>query len=248
MTFIRDFYGPQVRASAGGLRLLPPHARAHRAGTRIHAAGARDHRRSAPRQCVLRASGHGAGAAAGCVLGHLLRALHVLHARLARAPVPLGRIRRPPALQGVRRAVPDAGGAARGAADRRHAAPGERSWHYHVPGRALRAPGQQSGCSLSATPLRGIAPRVTGSPSGARDRNASPSSARCASGPSSSRWWTSIPTSTANSSPAAACEIVSPDALGSLRPEVVLVMNSIYCEEIRHDLAARALHPELIAL
>ena len=43
-------------------------------------------------------------------------------------------------------------------------------------------------------------------------------------------------------------EIVSPDALPSLRPEVVLVMNSIYSDEIRHDLAARSLHPELIAL
>jgi SAM-dependent methyltransferase len=43
-------------------------------------------------------------------------------------------------------------------------------------------------------------------------------------------------------------EIVSPDALRSLRPDVVLVMNSIYSEEIRHDLAARSLHPELIAL
>jgi SAM-dependent methyltransferase len=43
-------------------------------------------------------------------------------------------------------------------------------------------------------------------------------------------------------------EIVSPDALRSLRPEVVLVMNSIYSDEIRHDLAGRALHPELIAL
>jgi SAM-dependent methyltransferase len=43
-------------------------------------------------------------------------------------------------------------------------------------------------------------------------------------------------------------EIVSPDVLRSLRPEVVLVMNSIYGEEIRHDLAARSLHPEVIAL
>jgi hypothetical protein len=43
-------------------------------------------------------------------------------------------------------------------------------------------------------------------------------------------------------------EIVSPEALRSLRPEVVLVVNSIYTEEIRHDLAARSLHPELIAL
>jgi hypothetical protein len=43
-------------------------------------------------------------------------------------------------------------------------------------------------------------------------------------------------------------EIVSPDTLRSLRPEVVLVMNSIYSDEIRHDLAARSLYPELIAL
>jgi hypothetical protein len=43
-------------------------------------------------------------------------------------------------------------------------------------------------------------------------------------------------------------EIVSPDALRALRPDVVLVMNSIYIEEIRHDLAARSLHPELIGL
>ena len=43
-------------------------------------------------------------------------------------------------------------------------------------------------------------------------------------------------------------EIVSPDALRALRPQVVLVMNSIYVDEIRHDLAGRSLHPELIAL
>ncbi|HEV2442430.1 MAG TPA: class I SAM-dependent methyltransferase [Steroidobacteraceae bacterium] len=43
-------------------------------------------------------------------------------------------------------------------------------------------------------------------------------------------------------------EIVSPEALRSLRPDVVLAMNAIYGEEIRHDLAARSLHPELIAL
>ena len=43
-------------------------------------------------------------------------------------------------------------------------------------------------------------------------------------------------------------EIVSPDSLRALRPELVLVMNAIYSDEIRHDLAARSLHPELIAL
>jgi SAM-dependent methyltransferase len=43
-------------------------------------------------------------------------------------------------------------------------------------------------------------------------------------------------------------EIVSPEALRSLRPDVVLVMNSIYTEEIRRALAERSLQPELIAL
>ncbi|HEV2270525.1 MAG TPA: class I SAM-dependent methyltransferase [Steroidobacteraceae bacterium] len=43
-------------------------------------------------------------------------------------------------------------------------------------------------------------------------------------------------------------QIVGPDALGKLRPEVVLIMNSIYTEEIRHELAARGLEPHLIPL
>ncbi len=43
-------------------------------------------------------------------------------------------------------------------------------------------------------------------------------------------------------------EILSPDTLRASPPDVVLVMNSIYLEEIRRDLAGRALHPELIAL
>jgi Methyltransferase domain/C-methyltransferase C-terminal domain len=43
-------------------------------------------------------------------------------------------------------------------------------------------------------------------------------------------------------------EIVSPNTLTALRPEVVLVMNSVYCDEIRHDLASRGLTPEIIAL
>jgi SAM-dependent methyltransferase len=41
-------------------------------------------------------------------------------------------------------------------------------------------------------------------------------------------------------------EIISPDALRDYRPEVVFVMNPIYVEEIRVDLAARGLQPELI--
>ena len=43
-------------------------------------------------------------------------------------------------------------------------------------------------------------------------------------------------------------EIVSPNALATLQPEVVLVMNSIYSEEIKHDLASRGLAPEIVAL
>jgi hypothetical protein len=43
-------------------------------------------------------------------------------------------------------------------------------------------------------------------------------------------------------------EIVPPAALEVLRPEVVLVMNPIYLDEIRADLAARGLAPELVAL
>lgn len=43
-------------------------------------------------------------------------------------------------------------------------------------------------------------------------------------------------------------KIVGPDALGKLRPDVVLVMNSIYTEEIRHELADRGLAPSLIPL
>lgn len=43
-------------------------------------------------------------------------------------------------------------------------------------------------------------------------------------------------------------QIVGPDALGKLRPDVVLIMNSIYTEEIRHELGARGLEPRLIPL
>ena len=43
-------------------------------------------------------------------------------------------------------------------------------------------------------------------------------------------------------------EILSPEALRCLQPDVVLVMNAIYTDEIRRDLASCSLHPELIAL
>jgi SAM-dependent methyltransferase len=43
-------------------------------------------------------------------------------------------------------------------------------------------------------------------------------------------------------------EIVGPDALAALRPDAVLIMNSIYTEEIRKELAARGLTPQLLPL
>ena len=43
-------------------------------------------------------------------------------------------------------------------------------------------------------------------------------------------------------------EIQSPDALRSIRPDVVLIMNSIYTDEIRADLEKRGLRPQLVPL
>jgi len=43
-------------------------------------------------------------------------------------------------------------------------------------------------------------------------------------------------------------EISSPDALTALRPDAVVIMNSIYTQEIRHELASRGLQPELLPL
>lgn len=43
-------------------------------------------------------------------------------------------------------------------------------------------------------------------------------------------------------------EIVGPDALTTLRPDAVIIMNSIYTQEIRHELATRGLQPELLPL
>ncbi len=40
-------------------------------------------------------------------------------------------------------------------------------------------------------------------------------------------------------------QIVSPDSLTEIQPDVVIVMNPIYLGEIRDDLASRGLHPEL---
>jgi hypothetical protein len=43
-------------------------------------------------------------------------------------------------------------------------------------------------------------------------------------------------------------EIVSPASLNQVRPDVVLIMNSIYTEEIRADLSSRGLRPQLVPL
>jgi C-methyltransferase C-terminal domain/Methyltransferase domain len=43
-------------------------------------------------------------------------------------------------------------------------------------------------------------------------------------------------------------EIEGPDALTALRPDAVIIMNSIYTEEIRHELDTRGLRPELLPL
>lgn len=42
--------------------------------------------------------------------------------------------------------------------------------------------------------------------------------------------------------------IIGPDALPAIQPATVIVMNGVYREEVAADLAARGLHPELLAL
>ena len=48
--------------------------------------------------------------------------------------------------------------------------------------------------------------------------------------------------------PAIGQQYVGPDFLESYRPDVVILMNSVYINEVRADLAGRGLHPELIGL
>ncbi len=43
-------------------------------------------------------------------------------------------------------------------------------------------------------------------------------------------------------------QILSPDALRRLRPDIVLLMNSIYTEEVRNELTARGLRPQIVPL
>jgi SAM-dependent methyltransferase len=48
--------------------------------------------------------------------------------------------------------------------------------------------------------------------------------------------------------PGAGQQIVGPDFLQDYEPDLVVVMNSIYLEEIRSDLAERGLNPEMVAV
>jgi hypothetical protein len=43
-------------------------------------------------------------------------------------------------------------------------------------------------------------------------------------------------------------EIISPDYLREIKPDVVIVMNPIYNEEIKNELKKMNLRPEIIAL
>jgi len=43
-------------------------------------------------------------------------------------------------------------------------------------------------------------------------------------------------------------KIVGPDFLQEYRPDVVIVMNEIYCDEIRTLLREKGLEPEIVAL
>ena len=43
-------------------------------------------------------------------------------------------------------------------------------------------------------------------------------------------------------------EIVAPERLKEIRPDLVVAMNPIYCDEIRGDLARMGLHPEVVGL
>ena len=43
-------------------------------------------------------------------------------------------------------------------------------------------------------------------------------------------------------------EIISPDFLRSYRPDIVIVMNPVYCDEIRNDLQKMGLSPELMSV
>jgi len=56
------------------------------------------------------------------------------------------------------------------------------------------------------------------------------------------------PHMTGNYIPGIGIQYVGPDFLEEYMPDVVIVMNSVYMDEIRQDLANRGLHPEMLGL
>jgi len=56
------------------------------------------------------------------------------------------------------------------------------------------------------------------------------------------------PHMTGNFIPGIGIQYVGPDFLENYRPDVVIVMNSVYMDEIRGSLAARGLHPQMLGL
>ena len=88
--FLREYFDPASIPVPARLRRLPPHAGAHPRGGALPRRHRRGDRRPRRRRHLLRDPGRRARAARRRVLGHLLRALLVLHARLARAAVPPG--------------------------------------------------------------------------------------------------------------------------------------------------------------
>ncbi|NNJ71041.1 MAG: methyltransferase domain-containing protein, partial [Kiritimatiellales bacterium] len=56
------------------------------------------------------------------------------------------------------------------------------------------------------------------------------------------------PHMTGNFIPGIGMQYVGPDFLEEFKPDVVIVMNSVYMDEIREDLASRGLHPEMLGL
>ena len=56
------------------------------------------------------------------------------------------------------------------------------------------------------------------------------------------------PHMTGNYIPGIGIQYVAPDFLDSYCPDVVIVMNSVYMDEIQQNLAGRGLHPEILGL
>jgi hypothetical protein len=56
------------------------------------------------------------------------------------------------------------------------------------------------------------------------------------------------PHMTGNFIPGIGIQYVNPDFLTGYKPDVIIVMNSVYLDEIRSSLAERGLHPEMLGL